>query len=146
MRNIVIFNRVSTQQQDCKSQREDLLLFSKSNSWNVVNVFDEVKSGYSKNEDRIVMNEMIDYCIENDIKTILIHELSRLGRSVPVVVNVLDRLTQLGISVFIKSLNMETLSNGERNPFTSLLTNKLISVSSVEKDITQNRLRRGYES
>lgn len=53
-------------------------------------VFEEHISGAKKNEERPVLCQCLDYCIDNHIDTLLISELSRLGRNVDEVLAMLS--------------------------------------------------------
>lgn len=148
MKNIFIYNRVSTQKQSNSliSQREELMMLSKSNNWNVVKIYDDVVSGYSKNDDRHILNEMIEEGKGLGIDMILIHELSRIGRSVDEVISTINKLNDLGISLYVKTNGIETLIDGKVNPMTTFMISILSSVNQMEKSITQTRLQRGRDS
>ena len=79
----VIYARVSSigDRQDTQRQVSDLTAYASRNGWEVVNVFEEHISGAKKNQERPVLVECLDFCISHSIDTLLLSELSRLGRS-----------------------------------------------------------------
>ena len=82
--NAVIYARVSSTNDRQSTDRQviDLTNYANNNGIEVVKVFEEHISGAKKNEERPVLCECLDYCIGNHIDTLLISELSRLGRNV----------------------------------------------------------------
>lgn len=79
----VIYARVSSigDRQDTQRQVSDLTAYASRNGWEVVNVFEEHISGAKRNQERPVLVECLDFCISHSIDTLLLSELSRLGRS-----------------------------------------------------------------
>lgn len=84
MKTAVIYARVSsiTDRQNTDRQVADLQSYASKRDYNIVEVFTEHISGAKKNAERQTLCECLNFCIENDIDTLLISELSRLGRNV----------------------------------------------------------------
>ena len=84
MKKAVIYARVSSvgDRQSTERQVSDLVDYSTKNGLSVEQVFEEHISGATKNEDRAVLCECLKFCVANKIDTLLISELSRLGRNV----------------------------------------------------------------
>ena len=84
MKTAVIYARVSSvgDRQSTERQVADLVDYSTKNGLSVEQVFEEHISGATKNEDRAVLCECLKFCVTNKIDTLLISELSRLGRNV----------------------------------------------------------------
>ena len=82
--NAVIYARVSSTNDRQSTDRQviDLTNYANNNGIELVKVYEEHISGAKKNEERPVLCECLDFCIDNHIDTLLISELSRLGRNV----------------------------------------------------------------
>ena len=81
MKPIVIYQRVSTQDQDFQSQIDDLKNWAKGNDFNVVASFGEKVSGYDPDAEQIEYKKMKEYVLHHNIKNVAIWEISRLSRS-----------------------------------------------------------------
>ena len=142
----VIFARVSsvTDRQSTERQVVDLSNYAEKNDFQVVNVFEEKISGAKRNEEREILLECIDYCIDNKIDTLLTSELSRVGRSTLQVLKTLDALHSNGINVYIQNLGLNTLTKDkEINPMTSIITTVMSELYSIERGNIQYRLNSG---
>ena len=147
MKRVVLLNRVSTTSQSTERQLRDLTELCKNKRWNIVRVFDEVGSGYKSNEERQILNEMIDYCLSDKIDMVVVSELSRLGRNTSEVLSLINRLNENKISLFIQMNNIETLDDERKpNPLTMFMLSILSSVNQMEKNITLNRMNSGREN
>lgn len=144
---VVIYARVSTNSQDYKRQTEELLVYSKKNNYDVVNVFEEKISGGKTNEERPQLMKMIDFIKSNKIDKVLCWELSRLGRNTIEVLKTIQLLNEHCISLYIKNHNIETLNDKcEVNPMSQFLIQILTSVSEMEKTQIRQRIKSGYDS
>jgi DNA invertase Pin-like site-specific DNA recombinase len=75
---------------------------------------------------------------------LLVTEISRLGRSTLQVLQIVETLTQLGISVYLGNYGVETIQpNGKRNPMISMLISILSEFSSMERENLIDRTRSG---
>lgn len=147
MKRVVLLNRVSTSTQSTERQLRDLTEVCNNKNWDIVRVFDEVGSGYKTNEDRKVLNQMIDYCKSNEIDMVVVSELSRLGRNTSEVLSLINRLNDDEISLYIQMNNIETLDDDKKpNPLTMFMLSILSSVNNMEKSITLNRMNSGREN
>lgn len=143
---VFIYSRISTVKQSYVRQTEELSDYAKSQNYEVVGVYEEVISGFKKNVDRPELSRMITDLKENGIKKVLVWEISRLGRTVDQVSSTITRFNEMGISLFIKMNNIETLINGKVNPMTTFMINILLSVSEMEKNIIMERMNSGRKA
>lgn len=79
----VIYARVSSigERQSTERQVKDLSDYALYKQMDVRKIFEEHISGAKKNEERPVLCEAIGYCKEHCISTLLVSELSRMGRN-----------------------------------------------------------------
>ncbi len=146
MKTAVIYARVSSEgdRQNTERQVEDLKRYIAINDMDLVKVYEEKMSGAKEN--RPVLTECIEFCIENHINTLCVSEISRLGRSTKIVVNTIDELTKAGVNVYIQNLPLCTLNaDGQPNPIAKMITAVLSSFAEIERDNIRYRLNSGRE-
>ena len=146
MNTACIFSRVSSLSDRQSNERQvvDLRNYAEKNDFQVVKVFEEKISGGKRNEEREILLECVDYCIDNHIHTLLTSELSRVGRSTLQVLKTLDSLHTNGINVYIQNLGLNTLNNDKTiNPMTSIITTVMSELYSIERGNIQYRLNSG---
>lgn len=105
-------------------------------------------SGFVKGDHRPSFSELLS-AIRNDSKLysmIYIHEISRLGRNPDHVQLLLSEISQLGIPIFIKSINLYTMTNGARNSFTNIIISILSEFAHQEVEYTKLRVISGLKS
>ena len=149
MNTAVIYARVSStnDRQNTQRQIEDLTRFANSNDYSIVGTYEEHISGATKNENRTVLMECINYCIANKVNYILLSELSRLGRSTLQVLKSLEMLHEAGVSVYIQNLGIYTLNaTGEANPIASIMVTVLAEMANIERSNIVYRLNSGRDS
>ena len=149
MSTAVIYARVSStnDRQNTQRQIEDLTRFANSNDYNIIGTYEEHISGATKNENRTVLMECINYCIANKVNYILLSELSRLGRSTLQVLKSLEMLHEAGVSVYIQNLGIYTLNaTGEANPIASIMVTVLAEMANIERSNIVYRLNSGRDS
>lgn len=146
MATAVIYARVSSEsdRQNTERQVEDLKRYIAINEMELVATYEEKMSGAKEN--RPVLTECIEFCIENHINTLCVSEISRLGRSTKIVVNTIDELTKAGVNVYIQNLPLCTLNaDGQPNPIAKMITAVLSSFAEIERDNIRYRLNSGRE-
>ena len=146
MKKAVIYARVSSvnDRQNTQRQVEDLTKFSIQNGYELVVVYQEHVGGAAKNENRMVLMECLDYCVNNKVDFLLLSELSRLGRSTLQVLKSLEVLHEAGVSVYIQNLGIYTLqSDASVNPIASIMVTVLAEMANIERSNIAYRLNSG---
>ena len=144
MATAVIYARVSSEsdRQNTERQVEDLKRYISINDMELVATYEEKMSGAKEN--RPILTECVQYCISNHINTLCVSEISRLGRSVKIVVNTIDELTKAGVNIYIQNIQLNTLDNdGQPNPIAKIITAVLSSFSEIERNLIISRLQSG---
>lgn len=145
--DVVIFCRVSTQIQEYHRQVNDLTNFANYNGWNVVKVFCEKISGATRNSNRKELAAMLNFITENKVDKVLVTELSRLGRDTLQVLDVINMLNELKVSLFIQNYSIETLTTeGNINAMSQFMVTILAEVAKMERRTIQERMESGYEN
>lgn len=143
---VVILARVSTNKQDYDRQVVELTEYCNRVGWEVAEVFANKVSGAKSTEERTEIQDMIAYIKTNDIKRVVVLEISRLGRNTLEALKVIQVLNENGVSLYIKNYNLETLNpDGKPNPVASLITTILLEIASMERLTIQERMASGRD-
>ena len=144
--NAVIYARVSsvTDRQNTERQVKDLMDYASYMKYDVVQVYEEKISGAKKNSDRAVLQESIDYCIDNKIDILLCSELSRIGRSSFDVLETVKRLIDNKVNLYIQKEKITLLDdNGKPSIFAPIMIATLSCAAQLERENIQYRLNSG---
>jgi DNA invertase Pin-like site-specific DNA recombinase len=102
--------------------------------------FVDIASG--KNTERPQLQALLQMVRADDV--IHIHELSRLGRSVKDLLEIVEQIVVIGASVKFHKENL-IFSSNSKNSFQSLMLNLLSSIAQFERDLLLERQREGIE-
>ena len=144
MNRAVIYARVSStgERQSTERQVADLKRYAAASGMEVVEVFEEKASGAKR--DREQLAECLAFLEGGGAEHLLVTELSRLGRSLRQVLEVVDDLTERGVNIYFQDHGMNTLTtNGATNQVTKLLISMLGSFAEVEREQIAYRLQSG---
>lgn len=146
MKTSVIYARVSSvgDRQSTTRQVDDLKRYAQVNGYEVVNTYEEHISGATKNEDRAVLCRCLDFCISNSIDTLLISELSRLGRNVDEVLANVKFCKDSHLNIYFQKENLSLFNaDGSKNPFLTIFISVLGTCAELERDSIKFRLQSG---
>lgn len=148
MKTAVIYARVSSvgDRQSTARQVADLTQYATTNGMVVVEIYEEHISGAVKNEERPVLCECLDYCIANGIHTLLISELSRLGRNVDEVLANVKRCKDSNLNIYFQKENISIFQvDGSKNPFLNIFISVLGTCAEMEREAIKFRLDSGLK-
>ena len=148
MKTSVIYARVSSvgDRQSTARQVADLTQYATTNGMAVTEIFEEHISGAVKNEERPVLCECLDYCIANGIDTLLISELSRLGRNVDEVLANVKRCKENNLNIYFQRENISIFqADGSKNPFLNIFISVLGTCAEMEREAIKFRLDSGLK-
>ena len=143
----VIYARVSSigDRQSTTRQVADLMKYAQYKEYEVVRIFEERGSGGKKNKDRPILLEAISFCIKMNIDTILVSELSRIGRNAFEVLDTINILKENNINIFLQKENFTLLDeNGKPSLFAPVLLATLATCAEMERENIAHRLNSGY--
>ena len=141
----VIYARVSTNSQDYQRQLDELRSYADRMEYTVVKEFSEKISGAKKVEERAALTDLLEYVGTHNVDKVLIYECSRLSRRAVDFLNVIDQLTEQGVSVYIHQNGLETLQpDGNPNPIAQLVLGILAQFNSMERGLIRSRMESGY--
>lgn len=143
-RTAVIYARVSStgDRQSTDRQVADLTAYARAAGLDLVRIYTEKGSGAK--EDRPILKECIEFCEENNTD-LLVTEVSRLGRSVKIIVNTVDELTKAGVNIHILDLCLQTMPDGRENPIAKMMLTILGLGAEIERKSIVSRLNSGRE-
>ena len=144
----VIYARVSSigDRQSTDRQIEDLTRYAEGKGLEVVRVFQEHVSGAKSNQERGVLTDCLEFCKTERPDTLMVTELSRLGRSTVEVLKAVEDLTAAGVNIYILDLNLSTLDDeGKENPVTKMVLTVLALGAEMERKLILGRLNSGRE-
>ena len=148
MKTAVIYARVSStsDRQNTERQVADLQTYAQNNGYNVVEVYEEKISGATKNAERHILNECLDYCISNNVDTLLISELSRLGRNTDEVLANVRLCKEHKLNIFFQKEQLNTYNaDGTENPYLTIVIAVLATCAQMERENIKFRLNSGRQ-
>ena len=138
---ILGYIRVSSGKQYADNQKHALLEWAQQNKI-VIDEFIEVEASTKKSEADRKINEVIDVLSNGD--ELVVTELSRLGRNMLDVLNLINELETQNISIiFVKQ---PELSTGNRNPQSKLIRAIFGYFAEAERDFISQRTKQGLEA
>lgn len=133
---VVGYIRVSTDKQDLQKQKHTILEYSNSNKI-LVDRFIEIEISSKKNQKDRRINELINLLDSGD--ELLTVELSRLGRNMLEVLNILESLSQKNVAVTF--IRQPELSTSNKNPQSKLLLAIYSYFAEAERDFISQRTK-----
>lgn len=140
----VIYARVSSEgdRQSTDRQVLDLRTYAGKHDLEIVKEFTEKASGVK--EDRAIMADCLSYLKEGGADILLVSEISRLGRTVKIVVDTIDLLNKAGVNVYIQDIDKHTLNaDGKPDQFTTMMITMLSLGAQMEREAITRRLNSG---
>lgn len=142
----VIYARVSStnDRQNTDRQVSDLTDYAARNNYEVVKVFEEHISGATKNTERPVLMECLEYATTNAIDIILCSELSRLGRNCDEVLKNVLQCKDTHTNLYFQKENLSLFNaDGGENPYVNIMIAVLGTAAQLERDNIKFRLNSG---
>ncbi len=103
MRQILAYLRTSTEKQDLNNQKVEILEYARRERLHIDDFI--AISISSRREPRARrINELLEKCVDGD--TLIVTELSRLGRSTGEVIDLIDELIAVGVRVIVIKQNL----------------------------------------
>jgi len=146
---VAIFVRVSLKRQDYQRQISDLQAYCRhpQQHYEVVEIIKEVISASkTKREQRPEILKLLQLVKSGQIKKVLVSEVSRLGRRPAETLDLIEQITEAGVSIYSSNFGLETLlPNGRRNPATALIFTIYAELARMESELLSERIISGQE-
>lgn len=133
----VIYARVSTTDQSCERQLQDLTGFAERAGYIVSDTFKETASGIKAN--RPERNKVMALAQTREIDAVLVTELSRWGRSTNDLLETLNTLAGWNVSV----VAMSGMTFELNTPHGRMMATLLAGIAQFERDIISERVKSG---
>ncbi len=140
---IIGYLRVSTDEQDLTNQRLEIMEYARKNKM-TVDDFIEIQISSRKDTKARRIDELLERLNTGD--TLIIAELSRLGRSVGQVVTMVDELISRKIKLIAIKENIKLKANGEKDMQTTVMITMFSLFAEMERSLISERTKAGLEA
>jgi DNA invertase Pin-like site-specific DNA recombinase len=142
MRKIIAYLRASTDKQDVKNQKLEILEFSRNKKL-YVDDFIEITISSRKTTKQRRIDELLEKL--NDSDTLIVTELSRLGRSTAEVIALMNELSERDIRVIIIKQNLD-ISRQTKDMTATVMITLLSLFSELERDFVSIRTKEALKA
>jgi DNA invertase Pin-like site-specific DNA recombinase len=132
---IVKYNRVSTLQQTGER-------FSVDEDKYDLTLLDKI-SGSVPFKSRPKGQEIVKLVEAGKVSTIVVEELSRMGRNTGNVIETLEWLDRFGVNVTVRNIGLQSRANGKKNPIWKMITSVMSSLYEMELENILERTTMG---
>ena len=136
-KTVAIYCRVSTTDQSCERQAQDLLFYAQKADFNVVGVWKETASGTKQN--RVERQKVMELAQARKIDAILVTEMTRWGRSTLDLIQTLQELQSWDVSLIAQTGLQFDLTT----PQGRLIAQLMAALAEFERDLVSERVRSG---
>ena len=136
-KRVVIYCRVSTNDQSCERQEKDLLDYAKRADFEVISIFKEIASGIK--DQKAQRKKVMALAQDRRIDAILVTELTRWGRSTVDLMQTIHELQAWNVSLIAQSGFQFDISTAQGK----LLASFMASLAEFERDLLKERVRSG---
>lgn len=144
MKQVALYLRVSTNQQDYDRQKQELKAYCKRNRLHIKYIFEEKESG--RKDDRPEFKRLCELT-SDDIQLVVVWEISRLSRKAYMILKVAEEFAQKGISIYALKENLMTLENdGSWNSTAKLVLGLFASMAQTELETLRDRSLSGKKN
>lgn len=136
---IIAYLRVSTDKQDLKNQRLEILTWANREGLQVADWVEREMSSRRSAKER-GLDELTERLGSGDV--LVVSELSRLGRSLGEVVQTVDRLAAANVALWTVKENIR-IDGGQRSMQGKLMVGLFAMLAEVERDLISERTKAG---
>lgn len=138
MSQTIAYMRVSTSNQDVQSQEYELLRYAQQHGITIDEFFRLEMSSRKSMADRKI-DELLEMLSDGD--TLIVAELSRLGRSLSQIVFIVDALLERGVTFIAVKQGMRL--NGDRDMTAKIQVAMFGIMAEIERDLISERTKMG---
>jgi len=138
MKKIAIYCRVSTNQQDTESQRNECRAYAERCGYEIVEVYEDKISGMTSKDDRPELSRLLTDAFSRKFSTIIVYSIDRLGRSLKHCLEILETLKSHHCDFVSITQNLDTST-----PTGVLLFNLLAVLANYERTMILERTALG---
>ena len=143
MDKAVIYARVSStgERQSTARQVADLKRYAKTAGLEVVAVYEEKASGAKRDREKLAACRA--FLLDGGAQHLLVTELSRLGRSLKQVLEVVDELTAAGVNISFQAQGLNTIVDGKPDATVKAMVSMFGAFAELERTTIVDRLQSG---
>lgn len=131
------YNRTSTINQSGERYKLDKEVYD-------LTLFDKGVSGKVPFKDRENGKVLVELIHKGEVETVVVEELSRLGRNTVDVLTTLKWLEENGVNVVVRGMgNLQSHIDGKKNPIWNLITSVMSSLYELEREQIRERTEMG---
>ena len=139
----VIYTRVSStgEHQSTERQMADLSRYAEASGMEVVAVYEEKASGAKRDSEKLT--ECVAFLLGGGAQHLLVSELSRLGRSLKQVLEVMDKLTDASVNIYFQAQGLNTIVDGKPDATVKAMVSMFGAFAELERSTIVDRLQSG---
>ena len=143
MSKAVIYARVSStgERQSTARQVADLTRYAEASGMEVVAVYEEKASGAKRDREQLAACRA--FLLGGGAQHLLVTELSRLGRSLKQVLEVVDELTAAGVNIYFQAQGLNTIVDGKPDATVKAMVSMFGAFAELERSTIVDRLQSG---
>ena len=140
MKKVVLYCRVSTKDQNCERQISELKEIAKNHNYHIIDEYiDTGFSGSMKN--RPELDRMMKDAFSKKFEMVMTLELSRMGRSTKNLLEIVEKLKEKDINLFIANQQIDTST-----PSGSMFFTIASAFATYERDLIRERVISGLQN
>lgn len=136
---VAVYCRVSTSEQSCDMQKNELTEFAKARGFEIVEIYEDVKSGATTN--RLALKRMMKDAFSKKFEAVVLYKFDRIARSLRDLLNLFTELEEYGVSIISYKDSIDMTTSAGR-----LMFNLLGSFAEFERSIIRERVISGLKN
>ena len=140
MKKVVLYARVSTKDQDCERQISELRIIASNHNYHIVDEY--IDTGFSGSlKNRPELDRMMKDAFFKKFEMVMTLELSRVGRSTKNLLEIVEKLKEKNINLFIANQQIDTST-----PTGSMFFTIASAFATYERDLIRERVISGLQN
>ena len=140
MKKVVLYARVSTKDQDCERQISELRIIASNHNYHIVDEY--IDTGFSGSlKNRPELDRMMKDAFFKKFEMVMTLELSRVGRSTKNLLEIVEKLKEKDINLFIANQQIDTST-----PTGSMFFTIASAFATYERDLIRERVISGLQN
>ena len=140
MKKVVLYARVSTKDQDCERQISELRIIASNHNYHIVDEY--IDTGFSGSlKNRPELDRMMKDAFLKKFEMVMTLELSRVGRATKNLLEIVEKLKEKDINLFIANQQIDTST-----PTGSMFFTIASAFATYERDLIRERVISGLQN
>ena len=140
MKKVVLYCRVSTKDQNCERQISELKEIASNHNYHIIDEY--IDTGFSGSlKNRPELDRMMKDAFSKKFEMVMTLELSRIGRSTKNLLEIVEKLKEKDINLFIANQQIDTST-----PSGSMFFTIASAFATYERDLIRERVISGLQN